>query len=243
MPHVVKTDEIARMSEDLERALAKPVAERSWGMVIDLLKCIGCDACTISCKSENKTPPGVSYNVVLKKEIGEYPNVRMQNTPRPCMQCGNPPCVKACPVDATWKRPDGIVVIDYQKCIGCRYCMVACPYGARYFDFGETYTGETGNPQEYEDLPTYEYMGTPIGQRWPRTKKGSPVGNVRKCHFCVHRLNEGLLPACIGTCVGRARYFGDFNDPESLVSELVTRNSSMRIKEDLGTEPSVHYLT
>ncbi len=230
------------MRDDLQRALEKPAEKRQWGMVIDLMKCIGCDACTISCKAENGTPPGVVYNVVLKEEIGTYPNVRFRNIPRPCMQCIKAPCIKACPVGATWKRPDGITAIDYAKCIGCRYCMAACPYGARYFDFGEYYTDETPNPQDYERLPTYEYMSTPIGERWDRTNGRSPTGNVRKCHFCIHRLSKGLLPACIGTCMGRSRYFGDLNDPTSLVSELVMRGSTMRLKEELGTEPSVYYL-
>ena len=243
MPHAVKTDEVARMRSDLQRTLQKPVEQRHWGMVIDLIKCIGCDACTISCKAENKTPPGVAYNVVVKEEIGTYPNVRLRNIPRPCQQCENAPCVKACPINATWKRPDGIVVVDYEKCIGCRYCMVACPYGARYFDFGDMYTEDTPAQQEYEEQANFEYMGTKLGKRWGRGNGGSPVGNVRKCHFCVHRLDEGLLPACIGTCVGRARYFGDLEDPDSMVSELVTRSSSMRLKEELGTEPSVYYLT
>ena len=102
-----------------------------WGMVVDLKKCVGCKACVVACKAENHTPPGVSYNVVMEEEIRTYPYVRRQFLFRPCMQCANSSCVYVCPTEATYYRPDGIVAIDYDKCIGCRYCIAACPYGAR----------------------------------------------------------------------------------------------------------------
>ena len=102
-----------------------------WGMVIDLAKCVGCDSCTVACKAENRTPPGVTYNVVLEQETGAYPNVRIEAIPRPCMQCENPACVSVCPVSATYRGDDGIVVIDKEKCIGCQFCVMACPYGVR----------------------------------------------------------------------------------------------------------------
>ncbi len=130
-------DVLIRMQRDLERALRKPVAQRKWGMVIDTRKCVGCSACTVACVMENKLPPGVVYRPVIDMEVGEYPNVSRKFLPRPCMQCDKPPCVPVCPVGATWKRPDGIVVIDYNACIGCRYCITACPYQARTYDFGE----------------------------------------------------------------------------------------------------------
>ncbi len=114
-------DVLLRMQRDLERALRKPVAQRKWGMVIDTRKCVGCSACTVACVMENKLPPGVVYRPVIDMEVGEYPNVSRKFLPRPCMQCDKPPCVPVCPVGATWKRPDGIVVIDYNACIGCRY--------------------------------------------------------------------------------------------------------------------------
>ena len=242
MPQIPRVTEmenaLLRMQEDIKRALQKPLKERHWVMVIDLTKCVGCNACTISCKAENKTPPEVSYNVVLQEEVGTFPNVRQMFVPRPCMQCENPPCVSVCPVSATYQREDGIVAMDYDKCIGCRYCITACPYGARHFDFGSTYTGETPNPQAYEEAPTFEY-----GKERERKDGQSPIGNVRKCHFCLHRLNEGLLPACINDCIGRARYFGDLNDPDSLVSELLGERYAFRLKEEEGTKPSVYYLS
>lgn len=232
-----ETSDLVRMQNDLKRAMQKPIDQRSWAMVIDLEKCIGCSACTIACKAENRLPPGVVYRPVIEEEIGEYPNVSRRWLPRPCMQCDDPPCTDVCPVNATWKREDGIVVIDYNKCIGCRYCLTACPYGARYFDFGEDYTDGTPGKQPYEEASSPEY-----GREWTRNGDGSPVGNARKCQFCIHRLDAGMLPACVGTCIGGATYFGDKNDPESLVSELIASPRVMRLKEEQGTNPKVYYL-
>lgn len=228
---------VVRMQEELKRAMDKPIEQRKWIMVIDLEKCIGCSACTIACKAENRTPPGVVYNPVIEEEIGEYPNVRRAFLPRPCQQCDDPPCTDVCPVNATWKREDGIVVIDYNACIGCRYCLAACPYGARYFDFGDHYADGTPAAMPYEEVPSPEY-----GRRWERKGEGSPVGNAMKCQFCIHRLEAGMLPACVATCIGGALHFGDMNDPDSLVSELKASPRVMRLKEEQGTNPKVYYL-
>lgn len=232
-----REDVLLRMQRELARALAKPLNERRWAMVIDLRKCVGCHACTVGCIAENKLPPGVVYRPVIEEEIGEYPNVTRRFVPRPCMQCDNPPCTPVCPVKATYKRPDGIVEIDYNQCIGCRYCITACPYGARYFDFGENHTDGAAERAAYEEAPNFEY-----GRRWKRDGNRSPVGNARKCHFCLHRLENGMLPMCVTTCIGRATCFGDANDPESLVSELISKPNVMRLKEELGTRPKVYYL-
>lgn len=206
-----------------------------WGMVIDLQKCVGCDTCTVSCKAENRTPPGVSYNVVLEEETGTFPNVSRVNLPRPCMQCDKPPCVAVCPVRATYKREDGIVAIDNDRCIGCRYCMVACPYGARTYDFGDSYE---------EEMTSYEAVQAPeYGmERGERKKNKTPIGTVRKCSFCFHRLQRGEEPACVETCIGDARYFGDLDDPNSVVSKLANSPRAFRLKEELGTEPRIIYL-
>ena len=238
---------LIRMQDDLRRALDKKPAERRWVMVIDQRKCVGCSACSIACISENKLPPGVVYRPVLENIVGTYPNVTRIFVPRPCMQCDNPPCTKVCPVSATYKNEEGVVVIDYDRCIGCRYCIAACPYGARTFDFGETYTQNTpdqvpallgeSSAAAYEHSVTYEY-DRPLA----RSGKASPVDNVRKCHFCLHRLMAGMLPACTTTCIGRATYFGDANDPQSLVASLVASPNVTRLKEELGTEPRVYYL-
>lgn len=228
---------IDRMLVDLRRALEK--RERGekvrFGMAVDLQKCTGCRACTVACKAENQTPPEVSYNVVLEQEVGQFPNVRRVFMYKPCFHCENPPCTPVCPVAATWKREeDGIVVIDYDKCIGCRYCLTACPYGARFIDLGKTYT---------DPLQPYEQMASPeYGENRVRATGSSPVGNARKCHFCLHRIYQGMLPACAETCIGRAIHFGDLDDPESLVSELIAKRPYIRLKEELGTEPNVYYL-
>lgn len=242
-------DILERMRQELVRALAKPVEQRRWIMVIDQRKCVGCHACTIACVAENKLPPGVVYRPVLEEEIGVYPNVTRRFTPRPCMQCDNPPCTTVCPVNATFKNADGIVAMNYDQCIGCRACIAACPYGARTFDFGYTYTQNTptadglvvgqGTAGTYERTTSFEYGS-------PRQREGheaSPIGNVRKCHFCMHRVGSGQLPACVTTCIGRATMFGDANDPDSLVAEMIAKPNVMRLKEELGTAPRVYYLT
>ncbi len=228
---------IIRMQSDLRRALKKPLEKRRWVMGIDLAKCIGCSACTISCNAENNLPPGVVYRLVLDEEMGNFPNVTRRFTPRPCMQCDKPPCVKVCPVKATYKRPDGVVEINYEQCIGCRYCLTACPYSARVADFGDFYTKDGPEFQPYEKRPIFEY-----GKKWVRVGGGSPVGNARKCHFCLHRLEAGMLPSCVTSCIGYATFFGDANDPDSMVSKLMASPRLMRLKEELGTKPTVYYL-
>lgn len=235
---VAGEDPIIRMMADLRRALDKPIEQRRWVMIIDLRKCTGCMGCTIACVTENKLPPGIAYRPVLTETTGTYPNVSRRFIPRPCMQCDVPPCVPVCPVNATWKRADGIIEIDYDKCIGCRYCITACPYSARSFDSGYFYSDfEGGDPQPYETMAAHEY-----GTDRARTRDGAPVGKARKCHFCIHRIENGELPACVVSCMGRATYFGDANDATSLASELLGQPNVMRLKEELGTEPKVFYL-
>ncbi|HRQ72008.1 MAG TPA: 4Fe-4S dicluster domain-containing protein [Phycisphaerales bacterium] len=246
----IDEDVLLRMQRELVKAMAKPVEQRRWIMVIDTRKCVGCHACTIACIAENHLPPGVVYRPVVTEEFGEFPNVQLRFTPRPCMQCDSPPCVPVCPVNATWKRVDGIVAIDYDKCIGCRYCIAACPYGARTSDFGENYTDGAaegcpdgdespmfGAQTPWADQPSHEY-----GKAWRREGHQSPTGNARKCHFCLHRLEAGQLPQCATTCIGRATYFGDANDPDSLVTELVTKHNVQTLLPHKGTKPRVFYI-
>jgi Fe-S-cluster-containing dehydrogenase component len=241
-----KVDPLIRMEAELKESLKQPI--RRWIFVIDLRKCVGCHACTIACVAENKLPPGIVYRPVIDVEIGRYPNVRRSFIPKPCFHCEKPTCVPVCPVGATWKRDDGIVVVDYNKCIGCRYCIIACPYNARFFDFGykDYLTGfplsaglilgqEGLNP--YNEQPSLEY-----NKKWKREGHKQPVGNARKCQFCMHRIYTGMLPACTVTCIGRATYFGDRNNPDSLVSELITKPNVMRLREEVGTDPQCYYL-
>lgn len=221
--------------EPLTNTDGKAFGGKKWAMVIDLAKCVGCDTCTVSCKAENRTPPGVSYNVVLEETIGTFPDVSTVNIPRPCMQCDKPPCVQVCPVRASYKLDNGIVAIDYDRCIGCRYCQVACPYGARYYDFGGSY--------EQEMLGANKVQAPEYGvSRGERGGKNLPIETVRKCTFCMHRLERGEEPACVETCIGDARYFGDLNDPNSMVYKLSKSPRAFRLREEVGTEPRVIYL-
>ena len=215
-----------------------------YGMVVDTRRCVGCRACVVACKAENKTPPGVSYTVVVDEAVANRFDDKPIFMTKPCFHCENPPCVDVCPVSATFKRErDGIVVIDYDRCIGCRYCITGCPYGARTFDFGENYPS-IADGTLYAQVPSPEY------RQFRKRTDGSPVGNVRKCTFCLHLQDAdgrydraaGRWPACAKTCTGHAIFFGDFNDPDSEVSKLVRERQPVRLKEELGTEPNVHYL-
>lgn len=198
-----------------------------WGMVIDLARCIGCNACTIACKIEHGTPPDVYFTRVYTEETGTYPNVRTTYVPAMCNHCAETPCVAVCPTRATYKRPDGIVLVDHDKCIGCRYCMMACPYGNRFFiRRGSLDGGYYGEPTPFEKL------------KWASFTEGT----VAKCTFCAHRVDEGLEPACVVTCPTEARVFGDLEDPESKVSRLIRERNGKQPLPEAGTNPSVYYL-
>lgn len=213
----------------------------SYGMVIDTRRCVGCKACVVACKVENQTPPGVYYTTVVEEALSSESERPLFMT-KPCFHCEHPPCTKVCPVSATFKRErDGIVVVDYDRCIGCRYCIAACPYGARYFDFGDDY--EAADAMSTTPSPEY-------GQYRTREDGASPIGNVRKCTFCMHLQDdegryskeEGRWPACAKTCTGHAIHFGDFKDADSDVSRLLRERQAVRLKEELGTEPNVYYV-
>ena len=194
---------------------------RKWAMVIDLRRCIGCQACFAACKSENGVPLGIQYTWVEAHEEGKYPNIKLTFLPRLCNHCDNPPCTPVCPVGATYKREDGIVMQDVNRCIGCRYCMAACPYEVRSFLWKE-----------------------PTGA-WPQAWKGvaeAKHGFVVKCHGCFHRIEKGLKPACVDACVGGARIFGDWDDPGSEVRRIVNTIPTQRLKAYLGTRPMVFYV-
>ncbi len=196
------------------------------GMVIDLRKCIGCQGCTIVCKVENFTPPGVFWNEVVQREFGGYPNVRKVNLARPCMHCEDPACKKVCPTGATSKREDGVVLVDGRVCTGCRSCVMACPYDARYY-IGNEKTYFDGQPTPYERYGHGRHV----------------VGTVTKCTFCTHRIDQGMEPACVANCMAGARYFGDLDDPDSEVSRLIRQRHGFQLKAEAGTNPSVVYLS
>jgi Fe-S-cluster-containing dehydrogenase component len=213
-----------------------------WGMVIDLKRCIGCYSCTIACKQEHFLPPGIFWNRLLIGEAGKYPSVSKQIYPVSCNHCKEAICVKVCPTRATTKREDGIVIVDPDKCVGCRYCVVACPYQQRsYYTDGE---------KEYfpgQGFTEYEKIGR---QLYPLQ-----VNTTIKCNFCHERLDKGLekglapgvdreaTPACVITCPAKARYFGDLDDPESEVSFLIKEKKGVQLHPEYGTEPSIYYVT
>ena len=236
-----------------------------WSMVIDLDKCVACQGCSIACRFENNTPVvnpaeavkgrAVRWNDVFPmpinptEETGEYPNVKTRYLTRPCMHCENPPCVKVCPVQATYKDEEGLVRQNYVRCIGCRFCTVACPYGVRYFNWYEPEW--EGSLAEYLNPDRIEGDGALEG---PAAR---PQGVVEKCTFCIHRLQKAraqaeaegrafradeYVPACVQTCTGKARFFGDLDDPHSTVSTLATSPRAFRLLEDVGTHPKVIYL-
>jgi len=177
---------------------------KRYAMVVDVSKCSGCDACTVACTIENNVPDGNFRTWVKEIEIGSFPDVKRAKLPRLCNHCEDAPCEKVCPVEATWRAEDGTILIDQDRCIGCKYCMTACPYEARYVN---------------------------------------PVTNtVDKCNFCYHRISEGLEPACVATCVGGARIFGDLNDPDSLVHKIVATKNTQVLKPEMGTKPQVYYI-
>ncbi len=185
---------------------------KRWAMVVDLRRCTGCQACTVSCKAQHDVPLGVWRIWVKTIDQGEYPRVKRVFIPRLCNHCDYPVCVRACPVQATYKHPDGFVLQRYNRCIGCKSCMIACPYNARHL-----------LPQER----TYDY---------------EPHGVADKCDFCVARVSRGIVPGCVNTCVGGALTFGDLNDPESEVRQLLETNNFRVLKEEAGTMPQVYYI-
>ena len=216
-------------------------SKRYWGFIVDNEKCIGCGRCVVACKTENKVPWEARYNrtwverYVIKEDgeaIVDSPNAGRDGfggqfnkakvdpsevrtsffVPKLCNQCDKPPCVTVCPVGATYRTEDGVILVDQMHCIGCRYCVQACPYGARYVlpDLAETHFGQ--------------------------------VRVVDKCTWCYHRITKGLPPACVEVCPVGARQFGDLRDPASGVSKMLREKRVYVLKPDLGTEPKVYYI-
>jgi len=197
-----------------------------YGMVIDLGRCVGCQACSLGCKAVNGTPPGVFWCKVLLGEEGKFPATRRTMLPLQCMHCQNAPCVQVCPTGASYKRPDGIVAVDYDKCMGCKYCETACPYDARTLvEEIKPYFPEFG-PTLYEEMMYQKHQ----------------EGVVEKCNFCMERVDKGEEPKCVETCIAYARTFGDLDDPNSEVSRLLVTRRGHQLLPELGTEPSIYYL-
>ncbi|HUT67573.1 MAG TPA: 4Fe-4S dicluster domain-containing protein [Dehalococcoidales bacterium] len=224
-----------------------------WGMVIDLDKCTGCQSCSVACKAENNVPHGSPeeherrqtpfWHKVIAVSNGEYPTLRIDLIPMPCMHCDDAPCVTVCPAKATYRREDGIVIQNFRRCIGCKYCIVACPYGARSFNYKEPDDAEYHRPD-----PPPERADKGI---WPFPHRVHGV--VEKCTFCFHRIDQALkegkkvgeevVPACAEACPAHAISFGDLDDPEGQVPRLLASRQWIRLREEMGTSPKVFYLT
>jgi molybdopterin-containing oxidoreductase family iron-sulfur binding subunit len=221
-----------------------------WAMVIDLDKCTGCGACTAACKMENNiaivTPQEAQEGRVMfwmdmiTSHEGEFPNIEVKRMPKPCYQCDDPPCIKVCPVGATYRNEEGLIGQVYGRCIGCRYCMAACPFTSKVFNWSK--------PQWIEGATTC--FNPDVSRRM--------VGVVEKCSFCAHRLmkvkedasqekravRDGeYVPACMENCPADAIDFGDIEDKQSAVYKLVHSYRASRVMENLGTEPKVYYLS
>jgi Fe-S-cluster-containing dehydrogenase component len=198
-----------------------------YGMVIDLSKCVGCNACAAACKQENSTPPGILWSKVLQYESGEYPEACLHFLPMLCMHCQAAPCMEVCPTGATYRGEGGLVMVNDDICISCRYCIMACPYEARSYS--------ATRPQAF-------YAGKSLTEVEQVGYEQHPKGSIEKCTFCAHRLRLGKLPACVETCPSGARLFGDLDDPLSEVSKLVKSGFAKAWLEEQGTIPSVFYI-
>jgi phenylacetyl-CoA:acceptor oxidoreductase subunit 1 len=213
-----------------------------WGMVINLAKCMRCHACVAACRIEHFLPLHVTWVKLLAYEVDEAGTVDVSTYPVRCNQCADAPCVHVCPTEATHQRDDGIVVVDSNKCIGCRYCVIACPYQNR------TFLSKARHPGYF---PGYEKTAFE-----KKGKKLYPhqVGTTEKCNFCVERIDAGMAqgltpgvdrnatPACVNTCQARALTFGDLDDPDSTVSQLIGKHEGFQLRAEYGSDPSVYYV-
>ncbi len=209
---------------------------KRWTMIADLERCVGCQTCTAACKHANATSPAVQWRRVLDIESGTFPDVRRTFVPVGCQHCSDPPCMHVCPSTATGQRADGIVTIDYDICIGCAYCAVACPYQARFKVQRPTfaYGGKMKNEAEREDP--------------------ARLGVAQKCTWCSDRIDFGLengltpgvdpraTPACVNACIADALHFGDANDADSNVSKMLAGSKTFKMHAELGTDPNFHYV-
>lgn len=232
--------EVERMHQELLDALKKRPSQRKWAMGVDVRKCIGCDSCSVACAVENVTPVGASYRTVDKVESGEGKDLNRFFMPTNCQQCDDVPCMKAANAitpGAITKREDGIVVLNYEVLKGSpearKAAKKACPYTAIVDEEGEFYTANTPRTEPYENRAIFEYESE-------YRNKLSLKGTIRKCTYCLHRLNSGMLPACVTACIGRAMYFGDANDPASLVTEKFKTKNVYILKPE--NKPRVAYL-
>jgi tetrathionate reductase subunit B len=177
---------------------------KKYSLLIDSKRCINCKACIVACRAENKVPLGHSRLWINEEHRGEWPKISSNFEPEQCHHCENPSCVRVCPTGASYKRPDGVVLINTRECVGCRYCIIACPYNARF---------------------AREDLGVP-----------------EKCTYCAHRLSRGEPPACVETCPTKVRIFGDANDKNGIIAEMLNTRQYRVKKPETGNGPQIYYL-
>jgi Fe-S-cluster-containing dehydrogenase component len=230
--------DISHLSNAEER---KGIAGKKFVMVIDLARCKNLKLCQSACNHAHQVNPGQNWIKILSIEDAKDTAPYWQ--PTTCMHCDEPPCVKVCPVDATFKRQDGIVLIDSDRCIGCRFCMAACPYSIRVFNWEEPQqTNEAENPVHHVDVVAGQHYSC-------ETSLPQKIGTVGKCDFCPDMVRKGELPHCVSACPNGVFFFGDINEDSVTngaetfrFSELIKDKAGHRLMEDLGTKPSVYYL-
>ena len=238
-------DAVATNGESNVSPDPKALHGKRWAMVVDMKQCLkagkpGCKDCMVACHTVHNVPQFDNkkdevkwiwpepYEHAFPGNESEYAEDYFKETMKGqpflvlCNHCDNPPCVRVCPVQATFRRPDGVVMMDYHRCIGCRFCMAACPYGARSLNWRD--------PRPF--------IKTAINQEYPTRTRGV----VEKCNFCDERLAKGLIPACVEACTCKALVFGDMEDPKSEVRELLRKHPTARRKPQLGTHPQVYYI-
>ncbi len=207
------------------------MALKKYVLLIDIKRCIGCHTCSVACKLGNNLPQDVWWNsaltyggLAMDTPHGAFPNLEMQYLTLSCQHCDKPACVAACPTGATYRREDGIVMQNYDACVGCRLCILSCPYnGVRSY---------SENPPQYN-------LDFPVGDAFVKPQQDKTVS---KCHFCYARLDQDLLPACVEVCPAKARFFGDASDPASEVAQLLKTRKTTQLLADKKTQPSIYLL-
>lgn len=223
-------------------------------MVIDLQRCTGCGACNIACQQENNLDEGVAYSSRIVETNGEFPNVSYEYKPTLCNQCRDAPCAEGCPTSALYKGKGGITMHEPDQCIGCKYCMVNCPYDELHLNKDDPLTQWQDDEALIEDgtaspAEVTEEVGEEVSPHYNPNREVSDTehptrykGIVEKCNFCVHRVEEDELPRCVEECPCDARIFGDLNNPDSKVNEVLGQYDEDVLKPEQGTEPKVKYV-